>query len=518
MHRSAQRARFSIWHMVYALVAVALPFLLAIPVIHHQAQRRAEDQLRVVNNLVISQAENIVDHAIRVAIEIDTLAGQPCERIAVPLREAGSLRPYFRTISVVDRNVVYCSSVANRQDRPIGQLVPGMTKVPPGITLWLVPGTPMVPTRPALLVFLGVADGRGVLASVDGQYLRDIIGAADQQGHYAVHLRIGEGDALSAKGIQAWTAGAPSPDAGISLVQRSALYPVEARATLSTHRLAAYRHALWWQYAPFLAIAAGLLGYFVHRLNTRRLAMATEIRRGIRRREFCVLYQPIVDMTTGVCVGAEALIRWQHPVYGIVQPELFFPLVGESALAMRLTRHLLCLIQRDLGAASLPPDFHLNINLNAEHLCRRELVGDVERFLHGFKASSPKLVFELTERKGLPDTAAVLSNMRALRAIGVAFAIDDFGTGHSSLACLEKITVDYLKIAQGFVSVIDTDAVNAPVLELIISLGARLGVALIGEGIDTETQAAYLKAKGVKLAQGSLFSAPVPAISLLARL
>jgi sensor c-di-GMP phosphodiesterase-like protein len=125
-------------------------------------------------------------------------------------------------------------------------------------------------------------------------------------------------------------------------------------------------------------------------------------------------------------------------------------------------------------------------------------------------------VFELTERKGFPDTAAVLNNMRALRAIGVAFAIDDFGTGHSSLASLEKITVDYLKIAQGFVSVIDTDAVNAPVLELIISLGARLGVDLIGEGIKTDTQAAYLRAKGVRLAQGELFSPPVPAISLLA--
>jgi sensor c-di-GMP phosphodiesterase-like protein len=106
--------------------------------------------------------------------------------------------------------------------------------------------------------------------------------------------------------------------------------------------------------------------------------------------------------------------------------------------------------------------------------------------------------------------------MRALRAIGVAFAIDDFGTGHSSLASLEKITVDYLKIAQGFVSVIDTDAVNAPVLELIISLGARLGVDLIGEGIKTDTQAAYLRAKGVRMAQGELFSPPVPAISLLA--
>jgi sensor c-di-GMP phosphodiesterase-like protein len=100
----------------------------------------------------------------------------------------------------------------------------------------------------------------------------------------------------------------------------------------------------------------------------------------------------------------------------------------------------------------------------------------------------------------------------------VEFAIDDFGTGHSSLACLEKITVDYLKIAQGFVSAIDTDAVNAPVLELIISLAARLGVALIGEGIGTETQAAYLRAKGVGLAQGVLFSQPVSAISLLAAL
>jgi sensor c-di-GMP phosphodiesterase-like protein len=497
-------------------MAVALPFLLAIPVIHHQAERRAEDQLRVVDNLVISQSENIVEHAIRVAIEIEALAGLPCEKVFSQLQQAGSLRPYFRTVSVIGGNVLYCSSVSGALDRPLGQLVPGMTKLPPGITLSIVPGTPLVQTRPALFVFLGIDDGRGVLASVDGQYLHDIIDAADQEGDYAVQLRIGAGYALAASGVQAWRAPSGEDDGGVTLTRTSALYPIEATAALSAAHLVSYRRALWLLYFPFLTIASALLGFLVHRLNTRRIAMATEIRRGIRRREFCVLYQPIVDLTTGACIGAEALMRWQHPVYGFVQPELFFPLVGESALAARLTRHLLNLIERDLGEVSLPPDFHLSVNLNAEHLCRRELVGDVERFLHGFRIASPRLVFELTERKGLPDTVAVLSNMRALRAIGVAFAIDDFGTGHSSLACLEKITVDYLKIAQGFVSVIDTDAVNAPVLELIISLGARLGVALIGEGIETEAQAAYLRTKGVKLAQGGLFSPPVPAISLLA--
>lgn len=518
MHRLAQRARFSLWHMVYLLLAVALPFLLAIPIVLHQAERRAQDQLRIVENLIISQSENIVAHAIQVASEIDPLAGQSCKNIARALREAGSLRPYFRTLAVIDRNVMYCSSVSGPLDRPLAQIVPGMTRLPPGVTLSTVPGTPLVPNRAALFVFLGIADGRGVLASVDGQYLHDIIAAVDQGGNYAVQMRIGSGHALNATGIHDWESSAPADNGGITVTRQSALYPIEVRATLSAGRLAAYHQALWLQYIPFVAIASALLAYLVHRVNTRRIAMATEIRRGMRRREFCVLYQPIVDLATGACVGAEALLRWRHPVYGIVQPELFYPLVGESALAMRLTRHLLCLIQRDLGAAALPPGFHLNINLNAEHLCRRELVGDVERFLHGFKGVSPRLIFELTERKGFPDTAAVLSNMRALRAIGVAFAIDDFGTGHSSLACLEKITVDYLKIAKGFVSVIDTDAVNAPVLELIISLGGRLGVALIGEGIETETQAAYLRAKGVTLAQGGLFSPPVPAISLLAGL
>ncbi|OZI23666.1 hypothetical protein CAL26_09535 [Bordetella genomosp. 9] len=518
MHHSAQRERFFLWHMVYLLLSVALPFLLAIPIVLQQAERRAQDQLRIVENLVISQSENIVAHAIQVASEIDPLAGRSCKDVARILREAGSLRPYFRTLAVIDRNVIYCSSVSGPVDRPLAQMVPGMTKLPPGVTLSTVAGTPLVPDRAALFVFLGGDDGRGVLASVDGQYLHDIIAAADQGGHYAVQLRIGAGYALNATGIHEWEPAVPGEAGGITVTRKSALYPVEVRATLSAARLGTYHHTLWLQYIPFVTIASALLAYLVHRLNTRRIAMATEIRRGMRRREFCVLYQPIVDLATGTCVGAEAMLRWRHPVYGTVQPELFYPLVGESALAMRLTRHLLSLIQRDLGTAALPRGFHLNINLNAEHLCRRELVGDVERFLHGFKQASPRLIFELTERKGLPDTAAVLSNMRALRAIGVAFAIDDFGTGHSSLACLEKITVDYLKIARGFVSVIDTDAVNAPVLELIISLAGRLGVALIAEGIETDTQAAYLRAKGVTLAQGGLFSPPVPAISLLAGL
>lgn len=518
VHRLTSRARVSMWYGISMFLAAALPFLLAFPVLYIESQHRARDELAVANVVVIRQAESIVRQAVDMAGRMTELAGQPCDQVRQVLQQAGTLRPYFRSIALIDNNVLYCSSATGAFHLPLATLTPQTPNLPAGRSMFMAPGTPLVPGRPALLLFLGIAAGRGVLASVDGQYLLDLIDSADQEGRYVVSLKIGDGHVLSAADVRGRIprthAGVDS--GGLSSMQASRLYPIEVTAAVDARRLGIYQRALWLQYLPFLLLAAALAVYLTHRVHARRASMAVEIRKGMRHDEFRVQYQPIVDLGSGACVGVEALLRWRHPLYGQVRPDLFIPVAEENGLAVPLTRHLLGLIERDLRAAALPRDFHLGVNVMAEHLSRLDLIADIERFLHNLKAVAPKLTLEITERKSLPDTAAVLRNMQALRAIGVAFAIDDFGTGHSSLAYLEKFTVDYLKIDRGFVSIIDTDAVNAPVLELIIALGTRLGVGLIAEGIETEAQAAYLRAKGVKLAQGFLFAHPMDVAALQA--
>ncbi|MGY2492746.1 EAL domain-containing protein [Cupriavidus sp. CP313] len=236
-----------------------------------------------------------------------------------------------------------------------------------------------------------------------------------------------------------------------------------------------------------------------------------------------------IDGLLGAWTGRESVMflpgaQKEPPPSPWLSPEVLSPLrevaarsfavAEDNGVALPLTRHLFRLIQRDLQLLSLPPAFHIGVNITADHLASPDMIADVHRLQQGLRALSPRLVLEITERKVVPDTDLVQKNMPALRTAGVQFATDDFGTGHSSLAYLERFSVDYIKIDRGFVSAIGTDAVNAPVLELIIALGARLGVTLIAEGIETETQAAYLRGKGVKYAQGFLFARPMSAEAL----
>jgi len=258
-----------------------------------------------------------------------------------------------------------------------------------------------------------------------------------------------------------------------------------------------------------LALALVASGAVCLRWSRRRPSLAAALESAIGRNQFQVRYQPIVDVRSGDCVGIEAVFRWRHPVYGEVRPEQFMALAEQRNLAARLTRHLLRLVDQDLRGSELPPGLHLGLNVAAGHLKEADTVADFEDFLYRLKELAPRLILELTERETLQITPQVLQNLQALRGMGVAFALDDFGTGHSSLAYLEQFTLDYLKIDAGLVAVIGTDAVDAAMLELVIALGARLGVGLVAEGVQTSAQAAYLAAKGVAWGQGNLYAEPM---------
>jgi sensor c-di-GMP phosphodiesterase-like protein len=496
---------------VFVLSVAALPFLLVLPIIFQESNRHARDQLQIANQLVIRQTDSIIRNAFDTAESEAVYAGFPCENVLSRVAQLGIIQPYFRAVLLVDNNRLYCSSVLGKVDLPLDRFAEGLSVMPQGRLLHITSGTPMVPNRPAMVVLLGTAPGRGVLVTVDSRYMLDMVAAVDPQGRYAMHLKIGNGHMLTGADIPGMPIRSRSVEDGSSLVvtDRSSEYPVEASTVVDPRDLVTYRRSLWWQYFPFLLVLSAGIAWAAHRVYTRRQSMASEIRKGMRRGEFQVHYQPVVDLDDGHCVGAEALMRWSHPTYGNVRPDLFIPVAEENNLAVPLTRHLLTLIKRDLNACTLPPDFHLAVNLTAEHMCTPEVLTDIQSFLHDVKGCAPRLSIELTERTLLPDTPVVMENMQALRRMGVALAIDDFGTGHSSLAYLERFTVDYLKIDRGFVSAIDTDAVSMPVLELIIALGPKLNVRLIAEGIETDAQAAYLRAKGVTLAQGHLFAHPM---------
>ena len=203
-------------------------------------------------------------------------------------------------------------------------------------------------------------------------------------------------------------------------------------------------------------------------------------------------------------------MRWQRPGIGPVRPDVFIAEAEAEGMIIPLTQHLLTLIERDMRTWPTPPDFHIGVNIAAEHLSSAELLSDVQSFAAQVAARHPLVVLEITERSLITDNGQARRNIDALRAQGLRVAIDDFGTGHCSLSYLQKFPVDYLKVDQGFVQAIGPAGEEAPVLDAIITLAHRLGLSVVAEGVETPYQFDYLKARGVAFIQGYLFARPMP--------
>lgn len=200
-------------------------------------------------------------------------------------------------------------------------------------------------------------------------------------------------------------------------------------------------------------------------------------------------------------------MRWDRPGVGAVRPDIFIAAAEAEDMIVPLTQHLLKLIQRDMQGWATPPDFHIAVNVAPEHLSCPTLVADVQAFRAAIRPSL--MVLEITERSLITDNGQARANIDALRGQGVFVAIDDFGTGHCSLSYLQKFPVDYLKIDKGFVQAIQADGEEAPVLDVIITLSHRLGLAVVAEGVETPQQFDYLTSRGVAFIQGYLFARPM---------
>lgn len=177
-----------------------------------------------------------------------------------------------------------------------------------------------------------------------------------------------------------------------------------------------------------------------------------------------------------------------------------------------MTTHIMKLVATRLNRvqAQLPDGFHISFNISAAHCHDFALLAECRTFLGHFAPGKVVLVLELTERELLMSDPQTLSLFRQLDEMGVKLAIDDFGTGHSSLAYLQQFHVDYLKIDKSFIARIGTESLSEHIVDNVIDLATRLGLALVAEGVETERQADYLRAKGVDYLQGYLFARPMP--------
>ncbi len=247
------------------------------------------------------------------------------------------------------------------------------------------------------------------------------------------------------------------------------------------------------------------------------LQLEGDLESALQRREFELLYQPIVSIASNQVVGFEALVRWTHPVLGVIPPHDFIPIAEKTGFIVSLGGWILeeACLRLSAWQTSLPlaRDLWVSVNLSAVQLRDPDLVDRVDGVLRESALQGPSLVLELTEGIAMDNPAAVTTLLMRLRAIGVRISIDDFGTGYSSLAYLRQFPVDSLKIDRSFVRGMDIDQDTAAIVASITAMAQQLGLQVVAEGVENEDQLAALRTLRCESAQGYLFAGPLDADS-----
>ncbi len=255
----------------------------------------------------------------------------------------------------------------------------------------------------------------------------------------------------------------------------------------------------------------------MHDAVTKRLALKGELILALQREEFSLVYQPIVDIAERRIAGYEALVRWIHPVRGMVSPADFIPIAEQTGLIVELGTWVLREACRQVAEweASWDQPRYISVNVAGHQLQRDDFASQVRTALADSGLDPKYLLLEMTESSLIQDTEGSERRINELRALGVRLAIDDFGTGYSSLSYLHRFSVDVLKIDKSFVDRVTEDGQGSALVDAIVNMASSLGLTVVAEGIEEVDQVVALAAMRCELGQGYHYSRPLPAADVL---
>jgi sensor c-di-GMP phosphodiesterase-like protein len=509
-----------------ALLAIAIPVLLAI----YLADRQARDtEMRVVTNYakdVLHRSETTSDQILAADKALgESHSEDPCSdsNIAI-MRRFDLSSSYLQAIGYVMDDRLVCSSQGRDAGGlalgPVDWVTPSKTKVRINVRFPFDPGTSYLVTESpegyAAIINkdlpLDAATNEtdaslSIFATMNGR----IMGAHGfvEPGWVGAHLSaVPHGQSITRFVDHGY----------VVAVVRSNRYYLGAIAALPVSYMRAQTRATSMILLPVGVVAGLVLAIATLYLGRLQLAMPAVIRTALRRREFFVLYQPIVDLRTRHWVGAEALLRWRRPGGEMIRPDLFIQAAEDAGIIQRITQHVVELVARDIeDLFTRHPEFHVAINISSDDLHAQSTVPMLLQLARQTHAAAGNLIVEVTER-GLVRRDPAHKIVQALRAGGIRIAVDDFGTGYSSLAFLESIELDFLKIDKSFVDTMNLDTPTSQVALHIIEMAKSLNLKMVAEGVETEAQAQFLSERGVQFAQGWLFARPMPMDELSLRI
>ncbi|MBT6119042.1 MAG: EAL domain-containing protein [Rhodospirillaceae bacterium] len=255
--------------------------------------------------------------------------------------------------------------------------------------------------------------------------------------------------------------------------------------------------------------------FYTRKMTARelqRLVLQTSLHRALDRNEFALHYQAQIDLRSGRLAGTEALLRWQHPEFGLLGPDQFIPIAEETGLIVPIGHWVLataCLQARAwAGDGQHVP--RMAVNLSARQFREPGLPATIGRILNDAELPADRLALEMTESMLMEDTEGASAVLASFRDMGLHVAIDDFGTGYSSLSYLKRFPLDTLKIDKSFVRDVTTDPDDAAIATAVIGLAHNLRLGVIAEGVETEAQLDFLRTHGCDVMQGFLYSPPLP--------
>lgn len=275
--------------------------------------------------------------------------------------------------------------------------------------------------------------------------------------------------------------------------------------------------------AMYHAKGMGKNGYsfFDVSMNTnarKQLQLLQDLRNALEHEQFCLYYQPKFDAVSGIPVGAEALLRWEHPQQGLLLPATFIDLAEKTGLIIPIGEWVLneACRQMRLWYAQGYEDWRIAVNLSALQFCHAGLVKSVAAALDRHQLPANSLTLEITETTAMSDADASMTVLQQLSDMGVDLSIDDFGTGYSSLMYLKRLPANELKIDRGFVRDLEHDSDDAAIVSAIVALGQALGLRIVAEGVETDVQQSFLTRLGCNSLQGYLLGHPLPADGFMA--
>lgn len=504
-------ARVLLLSIALGIVSTLLPVVLAIYLSWATARNEETVRLRGLAGQVIERTLLVFREATDTLTAIDAAGLTPCspEHIA-EMRRLAINAPSVEEIGYTENGVLRCTSwgvteIVVRQTpfdfetqngiAVVASLSPAVSGGQPVMALRLdaynalVSPTRIVDVLADQTLRVAVAHAGGTVIALRDQDSRGLVGALFQDG-------VG------------------SRDPGLIVVTEQQGEWRVALATPTTMARAIFVRQLA-LFVPIGAVVGALAAGAVFWLSRKRLSPAGELALAVRRREFVVHYQPIINLRSGECIGAEALVRWKMPDGSFVSPDMFIPLAEETGLIRPITDQVVAGVISDLQfLLEKDRSIHVAINFAAVDIQTGRIPELLRNALAGTRIDPSQIWLEATER-GFMDIEPARETMSRARSLGHIVVIDDFGTGFSSLQYLSHLPLDALKIDKAFIDTIGKEAVTSSVTLYIIEMAKALDLFIVAEGVERQEQVDYLVEHGVEYAQGWLFSRPLPAEEFL---